>query len=190
MTMPATEPVSLAEMFAYMKNVTADDEAPISHLIAAARDWIETYTQRHLITRTVIYRIDSFPARDIAILELPGGTIQSVTSIEYVDSAGVSQTLASAAYEVDTDSEPGRINLAYSQVWPTIREWGLPITITYVSGYGDNPGDVPERIRTAIMRIVSELYEYDMDTIVAVPISRVPWSTRMLVSRFRLKNIF
>lgn len=189
-TAMAQEPVPLEELKAHANITAADDDALISGYIRAAREWVENYTQRFLITTTVTYKIDAFPAKETAVIELPGGKIQSVTSIAYVDTAGASQTWAAAEYIVDAAWEPARIGLAYDQDWPTIREWDLPITITYVAGYGADPGDVPENLRTAIKIVAAELYEHSReDSIVGVPIATAPWNARMLASNYRLRRL-
>ena len=188
-TDPAQEPVGLEEMKAHSRIDDADNDATISGLIVAARRWVETFTHRALLTQTLVYKIDRFPGPVTTVIALPGGNTQSVTSIAYLDTNGDSQTWTAADYITDLVSEPALIGLAYNIAWPSIREWDLPITITYDAGYGDNPGDVPEELRTAIKMLAAELYENREETIVGAPIAVVPWGAKMLADTYRIHRV-
>ena len=186
-TDPAQEPVGLEEQKAWSRaNPDADDDATIAGNIIAARRWVEAFTQRALITQTYVFKIDSFPGPITTVIELPGGNTQTLTSIAYLDTDGNSQTWASANYISDLVSQPALVGLAYNIDWPSIREWSLPITITYDAGYGDDPGDVPEELRTSIKILAAELHENREDSIVGAPITGVPWGAKRLAEPFRI----
>lgn len=186
---PTQEPILLEEMKTHARVTAPEEEALLAGNIIAAREWAEAYTQRALITQTRTLKIDRFPNREDAVIELPGGAIQSVSSISYTDTDGNPQTWATANYVVDTEWEPGRIGLAYNKNWPTdARIWDLPITITYVAGYGDDPSDVPQLIREAIMRVALELYEMRQET-TSESMESVAWGARALASRYRINRL-
>ncbi len=103
--------------------------------------------------------LDDFPLSTESIRPLRS-PLSSVTSIGYVDSNGDSQTFSSDDYDVDTTSEPGRIALAYGEVWPTTRSDINAITLTYVAGYGATAASVPEGIKTAIKQLVCHWYDH------------------------------
>lgn len=182
---PAQEPVLLEEMKSHARIEAPEETALMAGNIVAARRWVEGFTYRALISQTWTLKLDTVPSRDDALIELPGGRVQSVSSITYTDSDGATQTWDAADYEVDTDSEPGRVGLAYDKSWPTIREWGLPITITYDVGYGDDPSDVPEELRTAIRMLALELFENRQESD-DVSLNAVPWGAKTLASRYRI----
>jgi hypothetical protein len=76
--------------------------------------------------------------------------LQSVTTVKYYDASGVLQTLASTVYQVDTVSQPGRIVLAPTQIWPTVQanapgRWRSPTSWDGSSGrfLGHPRCDVP-----------------------------------------------
>lgn len=186
---PAQEPVGLEEMKSWARIDDADGDATISGNIVAARRWVETFTQRALITQTYTYKIDRFPGPITTVIELPGGNTQSVTTIVYLDPDGNSQTWTASDYIVDETSEPAVIGLAYNIAWPSIREWDLPVTITYPAGYGDDPGDVPEELRTAIKIIAAELFENREDSMIGATIASVPWGAKRLAEPFRIHRI-
>ncbi len=188
-TEPAQEPVGLEEMKDWARVDDADNDATIAGNIIAARRWVETFTHRALITQTFVYKTSRFPGPITTVIELLGGKTQTLTSIAYLDTDGASQTWAAANYIADLVSEPALVGLAYSIDWPSIREWDLPITITYDAGYGDDPGDVPEELRTAIKIIAAELFENREDSIVGATIANVPWNAQRLADPFRIHRI-
>ena len=188
-TAPAQEPVGLEEMKDWARIDDADSDATLAGNIIAARRWVEAFTHRALITQTFVFKIDSFPGPITTVIELPGGNTQTLTSIAYLDTDGNSQTWASANYIADLVSEPALVGLAYNIDWPSIREWSLPITITYDAGYGADLGDVPEELRTAIKILAAELYENREDSIVGATISGVPWSSQRLADPYRIHRV-
>ncbi len=188
-TAPAKEPVGLEEMKAWARIDDFDNDVMISGNITAARRWVEALTHRALITQTFVFKIDSFPGPITTVIELPGGNTQTLTSIAYLDTDGDSQTWASANYIADLVSQPALVGLAYGIDWPSIREWALPITITYSAGYGDDPGDVPEELRTAIKIIASDLYENREDSIIGASVVTASWSAKRLVDAYRVHRM-
>ena len=186
---PSQEPVGLDEMKAWSRVDHADDDATISGNVIAARRWVETYTHRALVTQAFVYKIDRFPSSVTTVIALPGGNTQSVTSIAYLDTDGNSQTWGASNYIADLVSQPALVGLAYDIDWPSIREWDLPVTITYSAAYGDDPGDVPEELRTAIKILAAELYESREETVVGSQISAVPWGAKRLADPYRIHRM-
>jgi len=53
---------------------------------------------------------------------------------------------------IDTDSEPGRLCLAYSETWPTVTlRPHKAVKIRYWAGYGPTADSVPDTVKDAIM---------------------------------------
>lgn len=188
-TDPAQEPVWLEEMKDWARIDHTDDDATVSGLIIAARRWVETFTQRALLTQTFTYKTDGFPRLSTDVFELPGGKVSTFTSIVYLDTNGDSQTWSSSKYTTDLVSEPALVGLVYNEGWPSIREWDLPVTLTYDAGFGADPSDVPEELRTSIKIIVAELYENREETVVGTVVSKVPWTARALAEPYRILRI-
>jgi len=112
----------------------SDDDTYIAGLVTAARVFWESMQGRALVLQTLDLVLDEWPQGD-AIL-LPRSPLRSVASITYVDSDGITNTMSSGDYVVDTASEPGRVVLDYSESWPseTLRPGGA-ITVRYRAGY-------------------------------------------------------
>jgi uncharacterized phiE125 gp8 family phage protein len=183
---PSIEPVTLAEAKAHLRLDTDADDAYISALITAARERVELFLRRALITQTFEYTIDRFPVNAYLIyttsfIDLPRPPLRSVEWIKYVDAAGNLQTLPPGTYVVDTSSnEMGRVALAWNQFWPITR-WSInAVTIRFVAGYGDTAEDVPQAIRHGILIEISNLYENREDVVVGQTVNMVPLSERLL----------
>ena len=87
---PTSEPVTIAEA---RRQCDLDDnyfDEQLQQLIKVARRKVEHDTRRSLITQTRVLKFASFPS-EIAI-ELQRPPVQSVTSVQYVDNAGSTQT--------------------------------------------------------------------------------------------------
>lgn len=179
-TLPSAEPVSLSEAKAHLRVTSTNEDSLINSLITAARMWAEDFTQRALITQTWEYKLDAF----VDEIEIPLPTLQSVTSIQYVDTAGATITLANTEYTVDTAAERGLVRLAYDKSWPSTRTQANAVTIRFIAGYG-GAASVPGTIKAACLLMLGELYERRETTIVGAPISTVPVSAEYLLWPYR-----
>ena len=159
-TEPVVEPVSLVEAKLHMRVEVTEDDALIAGLIMAAREQLESTSRPQLamLTQTWRYVADAWPSADG--LELRPYPLQSVTSIKYTDENGTEATLAANSYQVDTYSEPGRVRLKSSASWPSVTLAALNgLVVEFVAGYGDTPGDLPQRLRQAVLLLVTHWYE-------------------------------
>lgn len=162
---PTAEPVTLAEAKAWVQQDHAADDALISGLITAGRSLIEQQTGLVFLPATYRLVADQFPCWT---LRLPRYPLRSVSSIEYIDSAGDLQTLDSSSYLVDTDSTPGLIEPAYGEAWPTARYQARAVRITFEAGYS-LASDVPEPLKQAIKMLVALGYAQRGDLPVTLP---------------------
>lgn len=145
-------------------NTTENDV--LDGLIAAARQHGEEYLGRALLTQTRTMTLDGFPVptdrNKWAEIVVPFPPLRSVTSIQYVDTNGNTQTLAATYYTVHVGSgdsrSKGRIARAYNATWPTVRYQKNAVTITYSCGYGVG-ADVPRAIRQGLLWLVGHMYE-------------------------------
>jgi len=156
LTQPTSYPVSVDEVKLHARITNDAEDALVLRLIMAATSRVEKITGRALITQTWIEYFDCFPP----IIHLRMGDVQSVTSVKYLDSDDVEQTLATANYDVDTVSNPARIISSEGNSWPSgIKNTLNPIYVEYVCGYGDDADNVPNDIKWAIFMLVSHYYE-------------------------------
>jgi uncharacterized phiE125 gp8 family phage protein len=156
-TPPALEPVTLAEAKAHIRVDGNDEDALITSLITAAREYCEGFQNRSYITQTWGLWLDSFPSEDYIRIPLP--PLQSVASIKYYGTDNAEYTMDAADYFVDDKSEPGRAVLAYNKTWPTTAlRPANGVCIEFVAGYGDAASDVPQKAKQAILLLIGHWY--------------------------------
>ena len=162
-------PVSLADMKLHLKiesGETADDTL-ITTQISAATTYCQEFQHRSYVTQTRILYFDAFPL----MFSVPYPPLISVTSIQYVDTNGDTQTLDSGQYRVDAGNQPGRITEAYNATWPATRNLTNAVILTYSAGYGA-AADVPDTVKAAIKLLVAHWYE-NREAAIAGPSQRI-----------------
>lgn len=165
---------SLLGAQAPITNTTGDPE--LTALIKAARVAAEGYTRRALVTQTWDLKLDCFPHWTIYV---PKPTLQSVTSITYVDSNGVTQTLDPSLYLVDTNSTPARITPVFGGIWPVTRWQNNAVTVRFVAGYG-LAAAVPDGIKAWMIIRIKHLFD-NPDAVVMGSRNQVAEMPRALV---------
>ena len=156
-TAPLAEPVVLADVKSHVRIDSDVDDPLIERYIRTSRIECEQIARRAFMPQTWDLVLDCWPCEDV--IELPYPPLQSVTSITYIDSIGVTHTVANSNYIVDVDAEPGRVFLAYGKCWPTATlQPRSAIRVRYVAGYAD-AASVPETYKTYVMWGVGQLYE-------------------------------
>ena len=102
---PANEPVATADAKNYLRVDTSDDDTLIASMVKAARNTVEGYTKRALITQTWALRLDAMPSfpgvyffDSLGAIDLPKLPIQSITDIKTYSLSNVESVLTSDAY--------------------------------------------------------------------------------------------
>lgn len=192
-TAPAAEPISLTEAKLHLRVDDDDQDALISGLIAAAREWAENYTRRSFVQRTLELRLDCF----VSPIKLPSGPVISVTSVQYMDQAGVLQTLAADRYQVDLYGTPPCIVPVFGVVWPVTKYGTLnSVVVEYEAGYADSnvsPPDladnVPSAVKAALKLIVGHLYENREAVVLAnVQAIQLPMAVKSLLAPYEIRD--
>ena len=98
----------------------------------------------------------SLPGHAILIQKSP---VLNVVSINYLDMAGVLQSMPASNYTVDTACEPARITPVFSQIWPIALPQIGAVSVTFDAGYG-TAASVPEGIKSWIKLRVGSLYAH------------------------------
>lgn len=162
-TAPAVLPLSLAELKAQIRLTDTDgedDDPLIMGYLRSATSWIDGHRGwlgRALITQTYDYKLDRFQP----CIRIPLPPLQTINSITYIDDGGVTQTLATSAYQVIAAGceQPAEVRPAYDLTWPSTRLTPEAVTIRFTAGYGDSWNDVPEPIRHGLMVLVGKWYD-------------------------------
>lgn len=154
-TPPVAEPVTLEEAKLHLRLDQDAEDTLLSAMIVAAREYVEMYTRRQLVTATWELSLDTW----VDVIRPPKPPLLGVNAITYLDEAEMEQTLAANTYRVDTTLEPGRIVRASGASWPAVAPVPGAIRIAYDAGYG-TASAVPETFRQAILLSVADLYEH------------------------------
>lgn len=133
---------------------TAEDTY-LTSLITAARQYCEDFQGRAYITQTWELALPCFYQE----IEIPKGNLQTVDSITYKDSLGVTTALvADTDYVTSIRGVVGRVVPAYGKIWP----WFVPfpldaVVVTFTCGYGV-AADVPEKVIQAMKLLISHWF--------------------------------
>lgn len=147
---PAAAVLTLAQLRLHVR-VIGDphpEDSLLLEKLAAAVQYAEHYTGRSIGSQTLELALDAFPSGPI---QLKQGPVVSITSIKYIDSAGVEQTLASTFYALDDYSLE---NWAIpTDVWRATSTVANAVKVRYVAG------NVPPAVQSALLLTVADLYE-------------------------------
>jgi hypothetical protein len=177
-TGPAVEPLTVAEAKLHLRVDTTEDDTYIGTLITAAREWVENYLDRTLITTQLILRAAEFPTEELLYrhgdhsglgvtgkLDLPrppmiaSGTATAVV-VTYTLADTTTATLSTALYRVDRTSTPGNVAPIINGTWPSdVIEDANAVAVTYWAGYGPTSASVPATIRHACLMLIGHWYE-------------------------------
>ena len=157
-TAPSVEPLDATTLKTWCRIDGSDEDTLLTSLfIPAARQACENATGRALITQTWEVVLDGWPAA--SAIELPRAPVLAITSVKYIDTDGVEQTMDSADYALDSDSEPGWLLPAYDTDWPEARDTANAVRVRYTAGYGAAATDVPQALRMWIALHAAGAYQ-------------------------------
>ena len=114
----------------------------------------------------------------------------AVDEVRYLDENGDQQTLDEDLYRVVTSEEPGWIEPAYGQWWPSVRCVPQAVEVEYTAGYGLESADVPATIRHAITMMVGEWIEFREGQVIGTIAKEIPSGVMNLLNQNRLGRLF
>jgi hypothetical protein len=181
--------------------------------LQAAREACEAYSGRATVSTRYTQVLDRFPiflgneaivgypvlpapivhgsniwplSPSIVSIPLMRSPLISVQSFSYFDTQGNQQTLVeNTDFVKDVISEPPRLNPVPSGFWPTTQYRAPAVTITFSAGYA-TAGDVPARMKLAILTTIAHFYENRL-TVMEGGLREVPQSARDLLDQLSVK---
>jgi uncharacterized phiE125 gp8 family phage protein len=150
-----TLPVSLAEAKLHLRVDAADEDTLITSLINAATQEAEHVMQRAIMPQKWRYIAAAF--EDAVPLRRP--LVTAVESVQYVDTAGATQTLAAPAWRLVEAGLHHELRPAVGGSWPAVRYQEDAVRVTFVAGWADAAA-VPELIKAWIKLRLGALYEH------------------------------
>ena len=130
----------------------------LNRILIAGQEVVENYIGEYLSSTTIVAYYPRFHDR----LSLPQQFVSAITSVAFTDDAGMSQTIASSRYLLDSSNNPPVVALRRSQFdgWTTSSlntDIDNPIRVTYTAGIPDI-GVFDEAIRHAVILICSSMF--------------------------------
>lgn len=192
---PSVEPVTLAEVKLYLRVEHDDDDVLITELIRTAREQVEAYTCRSLITQTLELRLEGYQDDTFATqlrrgeLRLPRPPVRSIVSFQYVDPSGMLLAMPPTTYETAFDQEPAVMRAVHGSYWPTLGYTYGTVQVRYVAGYGANGSAVPSSLRLAIMFLLSHYYENRGPEMTGVSIATFNRTEENLMNPYRVLEV-
>lgn len=205
---PAVEPALLADALTFMR---IDDTAEIplvSGLLATAREVVELYTGRALISQqwklTMPTFEDGYERRTATgeyalnrravweswtrangvenAVQLELSPLLSVEYVKYYDETETLQTFASSNYYVLTHLTPGLVALKSTASWPAVFDRPDAVQITFTAGHATGAAGVPPTLRTAALMLAKHFYDNGRDAVnVGNIVNEVPFTVRHLL---------
>ena len=163
---PTLEPLDLDEVKKQRRFSATTLDTRFDAWISAARQQFEEETNLQLMTATWQTLLDTFPCSSQPIIMLGRAPVQSIVSVEYVDASGVLQAMDAGDYEIyppvasKAFPSPSGVRPTGSGTWPTATDRAGSVRVTYLAGYGDAPGDIPEGISNALMLYVGDFHRW------------------------------
>ena len=138
-------PVSLAEVQAFARVETGEEEALLAGLLRSASGLCEAFTGQLLIERG----FEEIIAATGAWQRLSGTPVRAIDSVERVAADGSAATLLPGEYEVDID---GR-----GDGWVKVSGEGR-VRVRGRAGLASDANGVPEPLRQGIVRLTAHLF--------------------------------
>lgn len=186
---PTTEPVSLDECLNYLRVAEPDDAGTVEALIPVAREMVEMFTGRALMSQQFTYTASGWPTgcgfygRMIELARTPLASVQSVRY--YPADGGALATLSSSDYVVMTSTEPGYLCRFDTASWPALASRPDAVQIAFTAGYA-SAALVPATLRQAVLLLVGHLYELRTPVNVGNIVNELPFSVRHLLESHRV----
>jgi uncharacterized phiE125 gp8 family phage protein len=182
-TPPAAEPVSLAELKAFLKVDGTDEDALIGSVATAARAHLETLTAKAFVTQGWRIRRDAWAPH--GRLTFPIGPVRSLDAVTVTGSAG-EVSLPLDPFRLDGDGLPPRLSWTPSAVpQPSVPLAGIAIDVT--AGYGA-PDDVPPPLRQAVRLLAAHWFENRTLVTLGHEVAVMPRTVDALIAPFLVRR--
>lgn len=184
-TGPATEPLTYAEVKAFLRLNDDSEQTFVTTLITIARQIVEGQTWRPLISQSWALQFDASEL-NLFISNINKAPIISIDSVSYYDTDNVLQTLSPTLYETDIYGNPARFRL---KSIPSVYDRMGALIVNFVCGY-TNAAAVPQAIKQAMLLIIGHLYENRQDVVTGTQVNEIPMASRYLLEPYRNNFIY
>lgn len=184
-TGPATEPLTYAEVKAFLRLNDDSEQTFVTTLITIARQIVEGQTWRPLISQSWALQFDASEL-NLFISNINKAPIISIDMVTYYDVNNALQTLSPTLYETDIYGNPARFRL---KSIPSVYDRMGALIVNFVCGY-TNAAAVPQAIKQAMLLIIGHLYENRQDVVTGTQVNEIPMASRYLLEPYRNNFIY
>ncbi len=147
-------PIPIAELKGQLSIIHDRDDTRLTMLVSQGIEQVSNDTNRTLVETDWELSGSCFDPDGIRLLRPP---LVSVTSVIYVDTAGVEQTMLAEDYQISKSGTGAKLLPAPGKCWPEV-QWGNAnaVRVTYKAGYvydiGEGSvGNIPDSLRIAVL---------------------------------------
>jgi uncharacterized phiE125 gp8 family phage protein len=145
---PPVLPVPLAELKAYLRIATSDEDALLAGLVRSAAETCEAFLGRLLIER----RVEEVLAAPRAWTRLGAAPVRAIETVTALAADGTPALLPAGAYAIDIDAAAeGWVRLLAPIAEKRVR-------VIYVAGLAADSNGIGEAIRQGLIRLAAHLY--------------------------------
>ena len=165
-TEPTSELLARADVERHLELDDDYHDHEVTAWIMAARQIAENYLNRAIGTQTWDLILDRFPPGARPIL-LPKCPVQSVSSVNYLDSTGASEIWSSSNYTLGASHEPARLTPVFNTFWPEHRFVEDGVSVRFVAGY--TAANLPLPVKQAMLLLIGHLEAHRGDEGMEMP---------------------
>lgn len=171
---PADTPVSLTEVKAHLRVEDTASDTLITGLIAAAVSYLDGWSGilgRCLFTQTWRQDFDDFRS----CLRLPLFPVASISSVKYLDTSEVEQTVSASDYRLQNDDLGAFVRFDDDYSFPSLNVNDRPaVYVTYVAG--EAAADIPAAIKQGMLLLIGAWFENRENAAIGVSVAALPSS--------------
>lgn len=152
-----TEAIDLSTAKLHLRVDASDENTLISAIITAARENAEQYTGLAIVEQTYTLQLEKFPEEELSLNIWP---VTAITSIQYIDPDGNTQTLSNSKYALNSYEGPSVVQPL--EPWPQTKVIYNAVTVTFTAGFttsSPNNFPLPQSLVQAMLLMIGNLYE-------------------------------
>lgn len=155
-SLPAAEPLTLAEAKAHLRLDGSGEDALVASLILTARLHLERLLARAFISQGWTLWLDRWPAPTAVLL--PIAPVLGIDAVRIYAADDSAETVPAEDYQLDGQGVPPR--LVARVAWPSPTRPANGVEIVFTAGYGTAATDVPQPLRHAMLLLAAHWYEH------------------------------
>jgi uncharacterized phiE125 gp8 family phage protein len=164
---PVSMAVSLEDARAFCRAPEGgDDDAAVVRAVRAATEYVQDHCNLVLAPTTLRQLVDRWSS----VIDLEAFPVREIVSVEYADTAGVTQTVDDALYRMELTADGARVRFLSAFQSPSLyTDQSEPIAITFEAGFDDpNASDsgaearlkLPVRAEQVVLFLAAQFYEF------------------------------